>query len=170
MCSSHYLWGCNWSSESLGGFFWVHSHRIALSLFFNCAMCLLGASQSNDWGRNLTETHDTDHCRRVQINFLMDYCIFIFTRGWELIKSVWSHGSLTLLFLMKVMVWGFVGYSYKVMIILHSCCISFGFAGSLDLTDLLPSTCHCGGFSAISLIYLLCTISSGGVTWVAVWG
>ncbi len=38
-----------------------------------------------------------------------------YTHQWELMNSVGSHGSLSLLFMMKVMIWHFVGASHKVM-------------------------------------------------------
>jgi len=54
--------------------------------------------------------------------------------SWVLMKSVSSHGSSSLLFLMMVMVWHFVGDAHKVM---------------TALNVVLPSMC-CGDFSAIS--------------------
>jgi hypothetical protein len=46
---------------------------------------------------------------------------FYYTHCWELMKSVGSHCSLSLLFMMKVMVWHFVSNSHKVMTAFLSC-------------------------------------------------
>jgi hypothetical protein len=46
------------------------------------------------------------------------YYIFFYTYCWELMKSVGSHGSLSLLFVMKVMVWNFVSNFHKVTTVL----------------------------------------------------
>jgi hypothetical protein len=43
---------------------------------------------------------------------------------WELIRSVGSHGSLSMVFVMKVMVWHCVSDSHKVVTALFSCYIS----------------------------------------------
>ncbi len=45
----------------------------------------------------------------------MDYDILIDTHCWELMWSVGSHGSLSLLLMMKVMVRHFVSDTHKVM-------------------------------------------------------
>jgi hypothetical protein len=42
---------------------------------------------------------------------------------WELIRSVGSHGSLSMVFVMKVMVWHFVSDSHKVVTALFLCYI-----------------------------------------------
>jgi hypothetical protein len=44
--------------------------------------------------------------------------MFIYTHYWELMNLVGSHGSLSLLFMMKVMVCHFVSNSHEVMIAL----------------------------------------------------
>jgi hypothetical protein len=44
-----------------------------------------------------------------------DYYMLIYTHCWELMNSVGSHGSLSLLFVMKVMVCHFVSDSHEVM-------------------------------------------------------
>jgi hypothetical protein len=44
-----------------------------------------------------------------------DYYMLIYTHCWELMNSVGSHGSLSLPFVMKVMVWHFVSDSDEVM-------------------------------------------------------
>jgi hypothetical protein len=41
--------------------------------------------------------------------------MLIYTHCWELMNSVGSHGSLSLLFVMKVMVCHFVSDSHKIM-------------------------------------------------------
>jgi hypothetical protein len=47
--------------------------------------------------------------------FWEDYYMLIYTHCWELMNSVGSHGSLSLLFVMKVMVCHFVSDSHEVM-------------------------------------------------------
>jgi hypothetical protein len=59
--------------------------------------------------------------------------VLIYTPHWELMKSVGSHGSLSLLFVMKVMISHFVSDAHKTMIAL--------------IVKSLPSCC--GVFSAI---------------------
>jgi hypothetical protein len=48
-------------------------------------------------------------------SFWEDYYMLIYTHCWEVMNSVGSHGSLLLLFVMKVMVCHFVSDSHKVM-------------------------------------------------------
>jgi len=48
-------------------------------------------------------------------SFWEDYYMFIYTHCWELMNSVGSHGSLSLPFVMKVMVCHFVSDSHVVM-------------------------------------------------------
>jgi hypothetical protein len=48
-------------------------------------------------------------------SFWEDYYMLIYTHCWELMNSVGSHGSLSLLFMMKVMVCHFVSDSHEVM-------------------------------------------------------
>jgi hypothetical protein len=48
-------------------------------------------------------------------SFWADYYIFIYTHCWELMNLVGSHGSSSLLFMMKVMVCHFVSDSHEVM-------------------------------------------------------
>jgi hypothetical protein len=66
--------------------------------------------------------------------FWAEHNIVIYTHCWELMKSVGTNGSLSLLFIMKVMVWHFVSNSHKVV---------------TALLVMLPPKC-CGDFSAIS--------------------
>jgi hypothetical protein len=51
-------------------------------------------------------------CRYI---FWEDYCMLIYIQCWELMNLVGSHGSLSLLFVMKVMVCHFVSNSHEVM-------------------------------------------------------
>ncbi len=69
----------------------------------------------------------------------VDCHILVYTHCPELMKSVKSHGSLSLLFMMKLMVWHFVSDSHKVMTI---------------LIIMLPSNC-CGVFSITLYIYIV---------------
>jgi hypothetical protein len=48
-------------------------------------------------------------------SFWEDYYMLIYTHCWELMNSVGSHGSLSLPFMMKVMVCHFVSDSHEVM-------------------------------------------------------
>jgi hypothetical protein len=61
--------------------------------------------------------------------------MLIYTHCWELMNSLGSHGSLSLPFMMKVMVCHFVSDSLEVMTVTFNCC--------------------CGDFSATSSIYFL---------------
>ncbi len=54
-------------------------------------------------------------CIMVCPSFWEDYYTLIYTHCWELMNSVGSHGSLSLLFVMKVMVCPFVSDSHEVM-------------------------------------------------------
>jgi hypothetical protein len=54
-------------------------------------------------------------CIMVCPSFWKDYYMLIYTHCWELMNSVGSHGSLSLLFVMKVMVCHFVSDSHEVM-------------------------------------------------------
>jgi hypothetical protein len=48
-------------------------------------------------------------------SFWEDYYMLIYTNCWELMNSVGSHGSSSLLFMMKVTVSHFVSNSHEVM-------------------------------------------------------
>jgi hypothetical protein len=54
----------------------------------------------------------------VYRSFWEDYYMFIYTHCWELMNPMGSHGSSSLLFVMKVMVCHFVNDSHEVMIAL----------------------------------------------------
>ncbi len=54
-------------------------------------------------------------CIMVCPSFWEDYYMLIYTHCWELMNSVGSHGSLSLPFVMKVMVCHLVSDSYEVM-------------------------------------------------------
>jgi hypothetical protein len=54
-------------------------------------------------------------CIMVCPSFWEDYYMLIYTHCWELMNSVDSHGSLSLPFVMKVMVCHFVSNSHEVM-------------------------------------------------------
>jgi hypothetical protein len=69
--------------------------------------------------------------------FWADYNTLIYTNCWELMKSVGGHGSSSMLFVMKVMVWHFASEPHKV---------------KTTLILVLPSKCR-GDFSAILQIY-----------------
>jgi hypothetical protein len=69
------------------------------------------------------------------LSIILDHYILIYTYHQELMTSVGSHVSSSLLFVIKVMVWHFVSSSHMVMI---------------EVIVMLPSNCCCGDFSAIS--------------------
>jgi hypothetical protein len=48
-------------------------------------------------------------------SFWEDYYMLIYTHHWELMNLMGSHGSLSLSFVMKVMVYHFVSDSHEVM-------------------------------------------------------
>ncbi len=54
-------------------------------------------------------------CIMVCPSFWEDYYMLIYTHCWELMNSVSSHGSSSLPFVMKVMIWHFVSNSHEVM-------------------------------------------------------
>ncbi len=54
-------------------------------------------------------------CITVCPSFWEDYYMLIYTHCWELMNSVGSHGSLSLPFVMKVMICHFVSDSHEVM-------------------------------------------------------
>jgi hypothetical protein len=68
---------------------------------------------------------------------------------WKLMKSVGSHGSLSLLFVMEVTVWHFVTNSHKVMtalivvLPLECCCVCLLFASCCEYVDLLSLIMIC---------------------------
>jgi hypothetical protein len=80
-----------------------------------------------NWGHNV--------CITVCWIFFVSYCMLIYIYHQELIKSVGSCGNLSLLFMMKVMVWQFMSNTHKFM---------------TALGVMLPSKCWCRLFSAIS--------------------
>jgi len=82
-----------------------------LLIFFFTAMSTTWPSCNIKCNRNST----CRFCTIVCLKFLIDYFLLIHTHWWELMKSVSSHGSLSLLFVIKVMVWDFVSNFHKVM-------------------------------------------------------
>jgi hypothetical protein len=87
----------------------------------------------------------------VCLKFLADYYLLIYTHCQELMKSAGSHGSVSLQFVMTVMVWNFVGNSHKVM---------------TAISVMLPSNCCWGDFSAISYI---CDVAEADAWWYPSW-
>jgi hypothetical protein len=93
--------------------FMIHCFQVSMLLCINyeqyCLMCFLSASQHYDkvfllhfckCDRNLAWRF----CIKVCSKFLADYYIPICTNLLELMKSVDSHDSSSLLFMMKMMV------------------------------------------------------------------
>jgi hypothetical protein len=80
-------------------------------------LCLLSISQHHDWVFLLLL--EMWQKLRMQIlhdglpRFWADYHILIYTHCWEWMQSLGSHGSSSLLFVMKVKVWHFVRNSHK---------------------------------------------------------
>ncbi len=91
---------------------------------------------------NVTETDYADFAWLFVQIFVLVYCLLSSTHHWEMMTSVGSHGTASLLFVMKVTVWYFVSDCHKVMI---------------ALAVILPSNCccccFCGDFSGISGIF-----------------
>ncbi len=91
----------------------------------------------------MTETQDIDFCTIICWKAWVDYYIYLSTPSiGSLMKAVGSHGSSSLLFLMKVMVWHFVRISHKVM---------------TTLIIMLASKCWCEDFSAVPYIWQFCS-------------
>jgi hypothetical protein len=64
---------------------------------------------------NATVTPNADAWIMVCLRCWADYNLLIYTHCQKLMNSVGSHGSLSLLFMMRVMVWCFVSNTHKVM-------------------------------------------------------
>ncbi len=85
-------------------------------------------------------------CIMVCLNFWADYQIFIYSYHQEMMKSMGSHGSLSLQFMMKVMVWHFVSECHKFLTTLivplpvKSCSGDFS-ANLTDVVFLFLSSC-----------------------------
>jgi len=84
--------------------------------------------------------------------------VLIDTHCWELMNSVGSHCSLSLPFVMKVMVCHFVSNSHEVMtalIVVLPLIVVVGI--SLQLHQSLPCECHClSKFQFITLLRCIC--------------
>jgi hypothetical protein len=78
---------------------------LSIDLFYPISHCFLKGNKNS--GRRL--------CIMVCPSFWEDYYMFIYTHCLELMNSVGSHGSSSLLFVMKVMVCPFVNNSHEVM-------------------------------------------------------
>jgi hypothetical protein len=75
--------------------------------------------------------------------FWAGYYILIYIHCWEMMKSGGSRGSLSLLFVMKVVVWHFVRDSHNVktalvLMLPSNCCLSLQFHGYIG--SCAPST------------------------------
>ncbi len=79
--------------------------RLLDYIMSECSHCFQKGNRNS--GRRL--------CIMVRPSFWEDYYMLIYTHCWELMNSVGSHGSLSLLFVMKVMVCHFVSNSHEVM-------------------------------------------------------
>jgi hypothetical protein len=64
---------------------------------------------------NTTVTPNADAWIMVCLRCWADYNLLIYTHCQKLMNSVGSHGSLSVLFMMRVMVWCFVSNTHKVM-------------------------------------------------------
>ncbi len=102
-------------------------------------------------------------CIMVCPSFWKDYYMLIYTHCWELMNSVGSHGSLSLPFVMKVMVCDFVSDSHEVMtalivvlpliVILE---ISLQLHWSLLKPLLLLQHSECESMILLLFMYILC--------------
>jgi hypothetical protein len=87
-------------------------------------------------------------------SFWEDYYMLIYTHCWELMNSVGSHGSLSLLFVMKVTVCHFVNDSHEVMtalIVVLTIIVIVEI--SLQLHQALSALCFRRGGMKIQLLY-----------------
>ncbi len=100
--------------------------------------------ESSCWFQKWDRDSGCRFCITVCPKTWVDHYILIYTNHGRLMKSLGSHGSSSLLFVMKVMVWHHVSNSHKVM---------------TALIFMFPSNCCCGDFSVISWI---CNRSSFG--------
>jgi hypothetical protein len=94
--------------------------RILLIIFISYVFLL--PSNENDWvflaSKNATETQNKKNCTMICPIFWANYYIIKYIRHLELTKSVSSHQSSSLPFVIKVMVWHFVSNFHEV--VLHS--------------------------------------------------
>ncbi len=93
-------------------------------------------------------------CIMVCPSFWEDYYMLIYTHCWELMNSVGSHGSLSLLFVMKVTVCHFVNDSHEVMtalIVVLTIIVIVEI--SLQLHQALSALCFRRGGMKIQLLY-----------------
>jgi hypothetical protein len=79
-----------------------------IKLSHKCLLCIFKCSAPNKGNRNSSIM--------VCPSFYEDYFVLIYTHFWELVNSMGSHGSLTLPFVMKVMVSHFVSDLHEIMI------------------------------------------------------
>ncbi len=75
-------------------------------------MCIFKCCTPNKGNRN----SEDKFCIMVCPSFWEDYSMFIYTHFWELMSSMGSHSSLSLPFVMKVMVCHFVNDLHEIMI------------------------------------------------------
>ncbi len=122
--------------------------RILLTFWW---LCLLSAHQCHDWILSFLpemwqKLRKQIFCIMVCLNFWADYQILIYSYHQEMMKSMGSHGSLSLQFMMEVMVWHFVSECHKVLntlivtLPLKSCSGDFS-ANPTDVVFLFFSSC-----------------------------
>ncbi len=91
--------------------------RILLTfLISNVSLVLANiTSESSHCFRKCNRNSGRRLCIMVCPSFSVDFYMLFYTHCWELMNSVGSHGSLSLPFVMKVMVCHFVSDSHEVM-------------------------------------------------------
>ncbi len=91
--------------------------RILLTFFISNVSWVLAniTSESSHCFRKGNRNSGRRLCIMVCPSSWEDYYMLIYTHCWELMNSVGSHGSLSLPFVMKVMVCHFVSNSHEVM-------------------------------------------------------
>jgi hypothetical protein len=91
------------------------SVRPSVSSFLHILIAGFITSESSHCFRKGSRNSGRRLCIMVCPSIWEDYYMLIYTHCWELMNSVGCHGSLSLPFVMKVMVCHFVGDSHEVM-------------------------------------------------------
>jgi hypothetical protein len=98
----------------------------------------------------MRQSQDADVCMVVCLKFWVDYHMHIITYCWELMESVGSHGSSS----MMAMVWHFVSDTHKVMTVpIHVVLVLI----LPELTGFLPLKCCLGSLlcNLLDIFFLL---------------
>jgi len=104
---------CSWNEG--------HYRHFLLAMSLECLANLMTGSSHCFW--NFDGNSGCRFCVMFCLKLWADSSILIYIHHLELMKSVGSHGSLSLLFMTKVMVWHFVSNSHKSYDCTHQCVI-----------------------------------------------